>query len=133
QVDAQHLRLGKGQPAIDDQDPPARLDQGDVLADLAHPAQRDDAQGFRHLGSWKSVICSASSGLGTSSGSGSGIVSWTDATRSASSAWRAASSAAGSPRMSANSVSRSEAWCSAAAGWYIGKMKRPPDWRSCPC
>ncbi len=43
QVDAEHVRIGEGETAVDDDDLVIGLDGGDVLADLADPAQRDDA------------------------------------------------------------------------------------------
>src|SRR5690606_10986898 len=43
-VDAQHLRLGEGQAAVDEQDLVVVLEGEHVLADLAHAAERDDLQ-----------------------------------------------------------------------------------------
>ncbi len=51
EVDSQHFGLGKGQPAVDDHEVVPALDDGDVLADLADPAERDDAKGVCHGGS----------------------------------------------------------------------------------
>ena len=45
EVDAQHLVAREGQPAVDHDDLAAVLDGRHVLADLAHPAERDDLQG----------------------------------------------------------------------------------------
>ena len=36
----------KREPRVDDDDLPVRLEHGEVLADLAEPAERDDAQCF---------------------------------------------------------------------------------------
>ena len=44
QVDAEHVRVGEGQTAVDDDDLVIGLDHGDVLADLADTAQRNDAK-----------------------------------------------------------------------------------------
>ena len=43
QVDAEHVRIGEGQAAVDDEDLVIGLDGGDVLADLTDSAQRNDA------------------------------------------------------------------------------------------
>ena len=48
EIDAEHLRLGEREAAVHDEDVVVDLDDGDVLADLAHPAERDDAQGIGH-------------------------------------------------------------------------------------
>ena len=45
EVDAQHLVARERKPAVDDHDLAAVLDDRHVLADLAHPAERDDLQG----------------------------------------------------------------------------------------
>ena len=50
EVDAEHLGLGEREAAVDDEDLVVDLDDGDVLADLAHPAERDDAQRIGHSG-----------------------------------------------------------------------------------
>ena len=44
EVDAEHLLVGEHQPAVDDDDVVAVLEHVHVLADLAHPAERDDAE-----------------------------------------------------------------------------------------
>ena len=44
EVDAEHLLVGEHQPAVDDDDVVAVLEDVHVLADLAHPAERDDAE-----------------------------------------------------------------------------------------
>ena len=44
QVDAGLVGLGEQHPAVDDQQPAVVLEDGHVAADLAEPAQRDDAQ-----------------------------------------------------------------------------------------
>ena len=44
EVDAEHLLVGEHQPAVDDDDLVAVLEDVHVLADLAHAAERDDAQ-----------------------------------------------------------------------------------------
>jgi hypothetical protein len=48
EVDPEHVGLGEREPAVDDEDLTVDFDGGDVLADLAHPAERNDAQGFGH-------------------------------------------------------------------------------------
>ena len=63
EVDAEHLLVGEHEPAVDDDDVVAVLEDVHVLADLAHPAERDDAErrmlgsGIRFLwiGGWKRV------------------------------------------------------------------------------
>ena len=57
EVDAEHLLVGEHEAAIDDDDLVAVLEDVHVLADLAHPAERDDAErmvgrGCGHLGPW---------------------------------------------------------------------------------
>ena len=44
EVDAEHLLVGEHQPAVDDDDVVAVLDDVHVLADLPHPAERDDPE-----------------------------------------------------------------------------------------
>ena len=44
EVDAEHLLVGEHQAAVDDDDVVAVLEDVHVLADLAHPAERDDAE-----------------------------------------------------------------------------------------
>ena len=44
EVDAEHLLVGEHQPAVDDDDVVAVLEDVHVLADLPHPAERDDAE-----------------------------------------------------------------------------------------
>ena len=44
EVDAEHLLVGEHEPAVDDDDVVAVLEHVHVLADLAHPAERDDAE-----------------------------------------------------------------------------------------
>ena len=44
EVDAEHLLVGEHQPAVDDDDVVAVLEDVHVLADLAHPAERDDPE-----------------------------------------------------------------------------------------
>src|SRR4029077_8368169 len=44
QVDARHLRLGEGQPCVQDQDAAVHLEGGHVAADLADAAEEDDAR-----------------------------------------------------------------------------------------
>ena len=44
EVDAEHLLVGEHEPAVDDDDVVAVLEEVHVLADLAHPAERDDAE-----------------------------------------------------------------------------------------
>ena len=44
EVDAEHLLVGEHQSAVDDDDLVAVLEDVHVLADLAHPAERDDAE-----------------------------------------------------------------------------------------
>ena len=44
EVDAEHLLVGEHQPAVDDDDVVAVLEHVHVLADLPHPAERDDAE-----------------------------------------------------------------------------------------
>ena len=44
QVDAEHLLVGEHQPAVDHDDFVAVFEDVHVLADLAHPAERDDAE-----------------------------------------------------------------------------------------
>ena len=44
EVDAEHLLVGEHQAAVDDHDLVAVLEDVHVLADLAHPTERDDAQ-----------------------------------------------------------------------------------------
>ena len=46
EVDAEMLVTRKGEARVDDDDLPVRLENGQVLADLAEPAERDDAQSF---------------------------------------------------------------------------------------
>ena len=48
EVDAHHLGGREAQPDVDDDDPAVVLDDGHVLADLAEPAEREDAQGAAH-------------------------------------------------------------------------------------
>ncbi len=72
EVDAEHLLVGEGEPAVDDDDRVAVLDDGQVLADLANATQRDDAQrlggrrgrgGLSLAGHQKSRIWSVSGGM----------------------------------------------------------------------
>jgi hypothetical protein len=44
EVDAEHLLVGEHEAAVDDDDLVAVLEDVHVLADLAHPAERDDAE-----------------------------------------------------------------------------------------
>ena len=44
EVDAEHLLVGEHEAAVDDDDVVAVLEHVHVLADLAHPAERDDAE-----------------------------------------------------------------------------------------
>ena len=44
EVDAEHLLVGEHEPAVDDDDVVAVLEHVHVLADLPHPAERDDAE-----------------------------------------------------------------------------------------
>src|SRR5205814_2185914 len=44
EIDAQHLGRGEHEPHVDDRDPTVELDDGHVLADLAEPAEREDAK-----------------------------------------------------------------------------------------
>ena len=44
EVDAHHLRRREAQAGVDDDDPAVVLDDRHVLADLAEPAEREDAQ-----------------------------------------------------------------------------------------
>ena len=48
EVDAELLGGREAQARVDDDDPTAVLDDGHVLADLAHASQREDAQGAAH-------------------------------------------------------------------------------------
>jgi hypothetical protein len=59
EVDAEHLLVGEHEAAIDDDDVVAVLEHVHVLADLPHPAKRDDAERLLGLGSWAghSVSC----------------------------------------------------------------------------
>ena len=50
EVDAHHLGRREAQPAVDDDDPALVLDDRQVLADLAHASQREDAQLRRSRG-----------------------------------------------------------------------------------
>ena len=57
EVDAEHLLVGEHQSAVDDDDLVAVLEDVHVLADLAHPAERDDAErlvvvGWGHRCPW---------------------------------------------------------------------------------
>src|SRR3990172_2673869 len=45
EIDAEHLLVGEHQAAVDDDDVVAVLEDEHVLADLAHPAERDDPEG----------------------------------------------------------------------------------------
>jgi hypothetical protein len=47
-VDPEHLGIREGQATVDHKDLAGGIDGRDVLADLAHPAQRDDAQRIGH-------------------------------------------------------------------------------------
>ena len=47
EVDAEHLLVGEHEAAVDDDDVVAVLEHVHVLADLPHPAERDDAE--RHV------------------------------------------------------------------------------------
>ena len=44
EVDAEHLLVREHEPTVDDDDVVAVLEEVHVLADLAHPAERDDAE-----------------------------------------------------------------------------------------
>ena len=55
EVDAEHLLVGEHQPAVDDDDVVAVFEDVHVLADLAHPAERDDAERLV-VGRWHSVL-----------------------------------------------------------------------------
>jgi hypothetical protein len=48
EIDAEHVGVGEGEATVDHEDVSGGLDGGDVLAHLAHPAERDDAQGIGH-------------------------------------------------------------------------------------
>ena len=48
QVDAEHLGGREAQPGVDHDDPPVVLHDGHVLADLAQPAEREDAKCSAH-------------------------------------------------------------------------------------
>ena len=48
EVDAHLLGGREAQPGVDDDDPAVVLDDGHVLADLAHASEREDAQGAAH-------------------------------------------------------------------------------------
>ena len=48
EVDAHHLRRREAQPDVDDDDAAVVLDDAHVLADLAEPPEREDAQGAAH-------------------------------------------------------------------------------------
>ena len=87
EVDAEHLLVGEHQAAVDDDDVVAVLEHVHVLADLPHPAERDDAErhvGIRHgcgvhvarlVAGQKRVSWEASSGAGsaaTAAGIGAG-------------------------------------------------------------
>ena len=48
EVDAHHVGGREAQPAVDDHDPVAVLDDRQVLADLADAPEREDAQGAAH-------------------------------------------------------------------------------------
>ena len=48
EVDAELLGGREAQPGVDHDDAPAVLDDGHVLADLAHASQREDPQGAAH-------------------------------------------------------------------------------------
>ncbi len=54
EVDAEHLLVGEHEPAVDDDDVVAELEDVHVLADLAHPAERDDAE--RQVGVGSHVV-----------------------------------------------------------------------------
>src|SRR5581483_8670985 len=76
-----HLRRREAQPHVDHHDPAVVLDDGHVLADLAQPAERQDAQLCAHARAragptgtrpWRSSIArtaSASSSVASTSGS----------------------------------------------------------------
>ena len=55
EVDAEHLLVREHQPAVDDHDLVAVLEDVHVLADLAHPAERDDAERMV-AGRWHRVL-----------------------------------------------------------------------------
>ena len=145
EVDAEHLLVGEHQAAVDHDDLVAVLEHVHVLADLAHPAEGDDAQhrallsaaaGGRAAGHQKSRIWSGSSAgpsltaspatatRAASSSPSSAVAAVAsaaagpaDAPRSAR-AVRLRSRSSGRAAMSLKSVSRSCAWRKAAAGWY---------------
>ena len=48
EVDSEHLRCREHQPRVDDDDPPAALEHGHVLADLPQPAEGEDANRVAH-------------------------------------------------------------------------------------
>ncbi len=50
QVDAEVLVPWEGKPGVDQDPLPVELVQGHVLADLAEPAERDDAECVSHRG-----------------------------------------------------------------------------------
>ena len=52
EVDAEHLLVGEHQAAVDDDDVVAVLEHVHVLADLAHPAERDDPERLVVVGRW---------------------------------------------------------------------------------
>ena len=47
EVDAGHVGVGEHQPAVDDEDAAVDLEAEAVAADLAQPAEEDDADGSR--------------------------------------------------------------------------------------
>ena len=69
EVDAHHLGGREAQPAVDDDDAAVVLDDGHVLADLAEPPEREDAQGAAHAvaarwsSPWRSSIARTSASL----------------------------------------------------------------------
>ena len=52
EVDAEHLLVGEHEAAVDDDDVVAVLEDVHVLADLPHPAERDDAERLVGFGAW---------------------------------------------------------------------------------
>src|ERR671910_775900 len=75
EVDAEHLLVGEHESTVDDDDVVAILEDVHVLADLAHPAERDDTErlirvgdGHRFLLLWVQKIVSWSTGGSLSGG-----------------------------------------------------------------
>ena len=56
QVDAELVGRREAQARVDHDDPPVVLDDGHVLADLAEPAQRQDAEGAAQLDPLQEIL-----------------------------------------------------------------------------